>query len=111
LVERWRGDRTSDATSENESASETVASEATARENETTGAVASADAVASATAVVCVAATWASTLELQGWPEDKIVAALPIALRPVEETAFDSPDASAKALAETREEIRKLREN
>ena len=112
LVERWRGDRASDATSENEKkAAETPAFEPASRESATKGESASADAVASATAVVCVAATWAATLELQGWPEDKIVAALPVALRPVEEATFDSTDAAVKALAETREEIRKLREN
>ena len=117
LVERWRGGRASDASNEKENAPETVASETTARENRSNGESASAatsvssDAVASATAVVCVAATWAATLELQGWSEEKIVAALPIALRPVEEATFDSTDAAAQALAETREEIRKLREN
>lgn len=68
------------------------------------------EAVASATAVVCVAATWAVALELQGWPEDRIVAALPVALRPVETAVFDSEDATRRALTETRNEIRKLRE-
>ena len=125
LVERWRGDRTQDETKENESgnalnaaeAAEAAESETASRENATNGESASAatavssDAIESATAVVCVAATWAATLELQGWPEDKIVAALPVALRPVEEATFDSTDAAAKALTETRDEIRKLREN
>ncbi|MBQ5788883.1 MAG: hypothetical protein IIW01_01215, partial [Thermoguttaceae bacterium] len=105
LVERWRGEG-EDETNEN-------AAETAAREKSETGAeiAVSANAVESATTVVCVAATWAATLELQGWPEDKIVAALPTALRPVEEATFESTEAAAKALAETREKIRKLREN
>ena len=121
LTERWRGERTNDETKEdgngNENASGKTEIETSAREERSDGENASAstagsrDAVESATTVVCVAATWAATLELQGWPEDKIVAALPVALRPVEETTFDSTDAAANALAETRNEIRKLREN
>ncbi len=100
LVERWRGERAQEET--NKKAAGLVA------QNENSAFYA---AVESSTTVVCVAATWAATLELQGWPEDKIVASLPVALRPVEEATFDSSDAAAKALVETRDEIRKLREN
>ena len=114
LVERWRGDRTKDETNENAvetpETPETPAREKAANVGEIASSV-SLGAVESATTVVCVAATWAATLELQGWAEDKIVASLPVALRPVEEATFDSPDAAAKALTETRDEIRKLREN
>jgi hypothetical protein len=118
LVERWRGDRTNAETNENALESvETTDASAEREKSENVGEIAasasavSLGAIESATTVVCVAATWAATLELQGWAEDKIVAALPVALRPVEEATFDSPDAAAKALTETRDEIRKLREN
>ncbi|MBQ2788043.1 MAG: hypothetical protein IJE97_00285, partial [Thermoguttaceae bacterium] len=109
LTERWRGERSTKAAGEtNENAAENVA-----QDDRVVGEVAAvaSDAIESATAVVCVAATWAATLELQGWPEDKIVAALPVALRSVEEATFVSSDAASEALAQTREEIRKLREN
>ena len=110
LTERRRDDRTNDETSENAVDPAETAARKARFDGENASSV-SLDAIESATAVVCVAATWAATLELQGWPEDKIVAALPVALRPVEEATFDSPDAAANALAETRNEIRKLREN
>jgi hypothetical protein len=110
LTERRRGDRANDETSENAADPAKTATREARSDGENASSV-SLDAIESATAVVCVAATWAATLELQGWPEDKIVAALPVALRPVEEATFDSPDAAANALTETRNEIRKLREN
>ncbi len=106
LVERLRGARaTGGENSSVETAPEAGERVGSNGENEP-----SVEAVEAATAVVCVAATWAVALELQGWPEDRIVAALPIASRPVETAVFDSAEATRRALAEMREEIRKLRE-
>ncbi len=106
IVETWRGARGLKA----ENALGNLENGANGAENASNETAISDETLESVAVVVCVATTWAVALELQGLSEEKIVAALPVATRPLETSPLDSPETVRAALDEIAAEIRRLRE-